>query len=398
MLHRPRKGVTFFLLISGLLIFAPGTYPQQSKPSPLRLWGENQTDSPANEDIRLGMNYYYNFEFDKALACFDRIITQHPRNPIGYFFQAETYWWMTLNKEDDPMLNDKFREAARWAVSLAQRLLKENPDDIEALFILGICHSRIGMLLGRMGDKSAAASQIMKGRSYIQKALQKDPSLFDCYGPLGIYDYYVATQSNVVRLFSALFYQLWGSREEGIKKLELASQKGIYSRYEAKFYLALFYLKFEQRYQEAERLLTELHQKYPNNFSFYGMLAYTKLKLKHFHQAISMYQEILQKAQEQNIYGKEGLDTTLYFYSEALRRAERYEESLKVLRQIIESNREKNNWLLVYGHLDSGRCYDMLGQREKAIAEYGEVLRLKSYEKSHQKARQYLKSPYMARN
>ena len=398
MLHRPWKEISFFLIIVCFLFFASGLYPQQSKPSQLRLWSENQTDSPGNEDIRLGMSYYYNFEFDKALACFDRIISQHPRNPIGYFFKAETYWWMTLNKEDDPLLNKKFHQAARWAVSYAHRRLEENPNDTEALFILGICHSRIGMLLGRVGEKSSAASQIMKGRSYIQKALQKDPSLFDCYGPLGIYDYYVATQSKVVRLFSALFYQLWGSREEGIKKLELASQKGIYSRYEAKFYLALFYLKFEQRYQEAERLLTELHQKYPNNFSFYGMLAYTKLKLKHYNEAISMYQEIIQKAQEQNIYGKEGLDTTLYFYSESLRRADRYQEALQVLRRIIESNREKKNWLLVYGHLDSGRCYDMLGQREKAIAEYEEVLRLKGYEKSHQKARQYLKSPYVAQN
>lgn len=138
--------------------------------------------------------------------------------------------------------------------------------------------------------------------------------------------------------------------------------------------------------------------KYSNNFSFYGMLAYAKLKLKHYHEAISMYEEILHKAQEQNIYGKEGLDTTLYFYSESLRRAERYEDALQVLRQVIESNRGKNNWLLIYGHLDSGRCYDMLGQREKAIAGYGEVLRLKNYEKSHRKAREYLETPYVARN
>ena len=111
-----------------------------------------------------------------------------------------------------------------------------------------------------------------------------------------------------------------------------------------------------------------------------------------------MYEEMLHKAQEQDIYGKEGLDTTLYFYSEALRRAERYEEALQVLRNIIESNAGKNNWLLSYGHLDAGRCYDMLGKREEAIAEYEELLRLKSFEKSRQKAREYLKSPYVVSN
>ena len=398
MLNNLWRHIPIYLLILWLLFFGQGVYAQERKPAPLRLWGEGQTDSPGNKDIRLGMSYYYNFEFDKALARFDRLVSQHPTNPIGYFFKAETYWWMTLNKEDDPELHEKFREAALWAISYANRRLEENPDDTEALFILGMCHSRIGMLLGRIGDKSAVASKTMEGRSHLLKAIKKDPSLFDCYAPLGIYDYYVATQSTVVRVFSALLYRLWGGKEEGMKKLKLAAEKGVYSRHEAKFYLALFYIKFEERFQEAESILSELHQMYPNNFSFYGMLAYTKLKLKHYNQAISMYEEILHKAQKQDIYGKEGLDTTLYFYSESLRRAERYEEALQVLRNIIESNAGKNNWLLSYGHLDAGRCYDMLGQREEAIAEYEEVLRLKSFEMSRQKAREYLKSPYVVSN
>ena len=55
-----------------------------------------------------------------------------------------------------------------------------------------------------------------------------------------------------------------------------------------------------------------------------------------------------------------------------------------------------NNWLLSVSLLERGRVNDLLGDRQAAVADYQAVLDRKAFRNSHDRAKEYLESPYTA--
>jgi len=340
---------------------------------------------------------YYNFQFEEALALIDSYLAQHPNDLRGLFFKNEALWLMALNKEDDELLYKRFMETNKAIIAKSLLLLKRKKDDPLTLFVLGASYSRQGMLLGKRGDTKKAISKVLKGRDYLEKLIKKHPDFYDAYTALGICDYFVATRSRIVRVISAMLYHLYGSKERGKTRLRLAMEKGTYTRNEAKFYLALFLMRYEEDYINAYPLLKELHERYPGNLMYYGALAYALRRFRKYERAERVYREIIEKAEKEDIYSEEGLNTTRYFLAECLRKEGKYEEAISILKGFIEKKAKKPDWLLSYAYLDVGRCLDMLGRRAEAIRYYQEVVRLPDRRDSHKKAMRYLKKPFRER-
>ena len=49
--------------------------------------------SDADSLVRVGIQYIYNVEFDRAHECFVKIINLYPEHPAGYFLDAMIDWW-----------------------------------------------------------------------------------------------------------------------------------------------------------------------------------------------------------------------------------------------------------------------------------------------------------------
>ena len=92
-----------------------------------------------------------------------------------------------------------------------------------------------------------------------------DPQLYDSYLGLGIYQYYVDAMPVIAKLFSS-WLLMPGSRTEGMRKLELAAEKGKYGMPMAKGFMAEKYGFNEGEHLKAIEIYKELIMKYPDNF------------------------------------------------------------------------------------------------------------------------------------
>jgi predicted Zn-dependent protease len=348
-----------------------------------------------SEELARAYQLYYNFQFREALQALDSYLAAHPDDLRGLFLKDEAHWLMALNKEDDEELYKRFNKVNEDTISKARSLLKKKRHDSLALFVLGASYSRQGMLLGKRLENRKAINKILKGRNYLDKLKKTQPDFYDVYTTLGICDYFVATRSKAIQVISAVAYDLYGDKERGKKRLRLAMERGIYTRNEAKFYLALFLMRYEQNYIEAYPLVKELHEQYPGNLMYYGSFAYLLRRFKKYEEAERIYREILDRVEREDLYSEEGVNTTRYFLSECLRKEGKYEEAMSILKGLIEKKAEKPDWLLPYAYLDTGRCLDMLERRKEAIKYYRCVVtRLPDKQDSHQKAFKYLKEPF----
>jgi tetratricopeptide (TPR) repeat protein len=393
----PRLLTLLFLVIAGvapLVRAGDDTAEARVSPSPSEILWKKDTQSDLYQKIQEGIAAYYNFDFEKANKIFDEIIREYPKDPLGYYMKLETKWWMLINQIDNTESNEEFVRILEKSIDVARAQVQQNRKNAGARFFLGVTYGRWGMYEGILGKKWSALKKSIKGRDYLLEVEKMDPTITDIYTPLGIYDFYTATQSQFIRLLGAFFYRLYGSKKNGLAKLQTAMEKGTYTRDEAKFYTALFYLQFEGRYDEGLKLLQELHTRFPDNLTFTGMLAFAHQRLNQYDEAIRLYDEVLKKAQERNIYGKESLATAHYFAGETLRKAGRLDEAVEHYKIVLDTPLTKSYWLEAYANLELGRICDLKGDRSNALQYYQKVMSLKSYRRSQKLAEQYLKEPF----
>ncbi|HET6617177.1 MAG TPA: hypothetical protein VFH69_05150, partial [Gemmatimonadota bacterium] len=152
--------------IAVLFVCVMHTVPARAQ-SALGLWEE--TPGPLVAQIQAGVEDYYSFDYNGALARFDRVITAMPDHPVGYFLKAEAYWWLFLNDRQNSRAR---RELDRWlgeAISRGERRLTANPDDVETLFILGSAYGRRGMLAGTARDAWSAARDAQRAKGKLDR-------------------------------------------------------------------------------------------------------------------------------------------------------------------------------------------------------------------------------------
>jgi hypothetical protein len=254
--------------------------------------GENAcgADSP---EIGEAFNHLYNFDFPAAHAKIDRYIAAHPGEPIGYAIRAAAYLFFELDRlgilesefltsdkhiadkkllRPDPNVREKFLKAAEDARSRAEAALAANPSDRQGLFSMSIVE---GVTTDYMAfvekHQIASLSPAKRSNGYAQQLLKLKPQCVDAYITAGISEYMVGSLPFFVRWF-VHFDGVQGSKEQGVKNLELVVSEGHYFKPFAKILLGIIDLR-EKRPRETEKLLESLAHDYPSNPLFRRELA-----------------------------------------------------------------------------------------------------------------------------
>lgn len=247
-------------------------------------------DSP---DLGEAFDHLYNFNFPAAHKDIDHYIGAHPKEPLGYSVRAAAYLFYELDRLDilesqfltndkqiaqkkalrpDPDVRAKFLKALEDAQSRADAALAANPQDRQALFSMSIVE---GVTTDYMAfvEKHQIASLTPAKRSngYAQQLLKLNPPCVDAYITAGISEYMVGSLPFFIRWF-VKFDNVQGSKEQGVKNLELVVRDGNYFRPFAKILLAIIDLR-EKRPRDSEKLLESLAHDYPSNPLFRRELA-----------------------------------------------------------------------------------------------------------------------------
>jgi hypothetical protein len=247
-------------------------------------------DSP---ELTEAFDHLYNFNFPAAHADINRYIAAHPKEPLGYAIRAAAYLFYELDRlgilesefltsdkhiaekkglRPDPDVRAKFLKALEDAQSRADIALAANANDRQALFAMSIVE---GVTTDYMAfvekHQIASLSPAKRSNNYAQQLLKLNPPCVDAYITAGISEYMVGSLPFFIRWF-VRFDNVQGSKEQGVKNLELVVRDGHYFKPFAKILLGIIDLR-EKHPRETGKLLESLAHDYPANPLFRRELA-----------------------------------------------------------------------------------------------------------------------------
>ena len=180
------------------------------------------------------------------------------------------------------------------AISKGEAILKKNPKDFYALLYLAAAYGNKTRFQGGVRKAYMDALQSgLKGHAYIKEASTIRPENIDCLIGIGSYNYFAGALPLVVKPFAWMFGAR-GDKNEGIRQLQLASEKGEYGQTEAKTVLLLVYFN-EGRLDDYQKTLNRLIDQYPSNPVFYMWMANFFISQKKANEGVQLFAELSNK-------------------------------------------------------------------------------------------------------
>jgi tetratricopeptide (TPR) repeat protein len=273
------------------LFFAAILWPRPAHASSLNL----------PDAARHGLDLLYAGRTDDAIAQFRQVQAEDPDGPLGYLLEAEARWWQiycnacevkwnTIDAWERPRIaaDEGYLALAEKVTSIAESRIAR-ADSPEMRLYAGIGWSFRARLLALRNDRRGTARAGVNARTHLLRCLQLDPQMADAYAGLGLYNYYVDTLSSIARVLRFLMGIPGGSRQEGVRQMEIAAKKGDLTRVEARFYLAKNLRTYDRDYARSLEVFSPLIDEFPRNPIFQLLRGDIQAKLGRWELAASSF-------------------------------------------------------------------------------------------------------------
>jgi tetratricopeptide (TPR) repeat protein len=348
-------------------------------------------DSTAHKLALKGIDLGTNLHYKESYEVFEQLIKLEPDNPRGYFLRSAIYFWMFSEDIKNEEIGNKFRDLSYEAVEIAEARLEENENDIDARFYLGGAYGSLGRYYAMTKSYLNAYWYGKKGKNYLEEVVEMDSTYYDAYLGLGIYHYLADVLPRFIKILSFVL-GVEGDKEKGIREIELAAEKGVYTKTEAMFFLGAIYTYRERKYEKAIHIFNELLENYPHNPGVLLSLGRCYSRMGQCDKALSAFTKVLDNKESQSrlprgsIYYQLG---EVYFDMNDIPRAKN-----NYLLAIASDSAEvgKKRWITPRSHLKVATCYEILGEIESAKYHLG-LINEDDNERAYEEAQERLEKP-----
>jgi tetratricopeptide (TPR) repeat protein len=308
------------------------------------------------------------------------MVSERPDHPVGYFYMAMVTWsklsvgfWTAQNLKE-------YVERIDQTISVARKRIEKNEKDSRSYFYLG---GALGFK-GRfelMQQNWFSSYSLAYDAIHALKTCQKlDPNNKDVLLGLGIYDYYTAKLSGVLKFLSYLFLHK-GDKEEGLRKLHVAANEALYSGLEAKSMLIHIYLYLEEDFDKALPLIQDLKVTFRKNmrYPFFEGLVYIRQDRD------SKYREVVDslraEARKKATRGDRLIWENQVLYLVAtyhLFRGQTQQARNKLDAILSQAEPDLDPDMIAWPILKKGMSYDLEGKRDTALQLYRQVLKMEN--------------------
>ena len=273
-----KKIIEFYLkpiFMAYILLVATGTFETQAQ----TLITE---DKPAMDTLRKAVDLLYNFQFEKSEATARKIKPKYGSHPGYLLYSGLLSFWKHFPISAKPIEYKNYIKILNIVISQSENLTKKYPKSPEPDFFNLMANLMLGRHQSEDGEYIKAVNSTRKAYGFIKKGFDIKNIYPEYYFTTGLYNYYrVAFPENhpLYKSFTVFFPD--GNKAQGIKELEIASQKSVFSKAESLAFLTMISLRDELNIPQALKFATILHENYPLNWLFsmiYGECLLTSKK------------------------------------------------------------------------------------------------------------------------
>ena len=339
----------------------------------------------------------YDDQFNEALQLVDKMIKNEPDSIQWRYFRVMIYWRELVIRGWGPNLNqdlaDKIGDELLSLKRTADSISNSTSTSVKDLFFAGAIYGYVGMYYAGIKDEPLKAIGVGKdGIDCHKRVLQLDPTCYDAYYSLGVYNYFASMAPWYLKPFLFVF-GMAGSEEKADRYLRLAADKGTLAKYEAMEMLANLYER-QKQVDSAATIYRRLIQEFPDacyRYYFELGIAYSNCKKRDemartFQEAINR-SKIRQPSQEEARYL---VNIYLLLGSDFLKMG-RNEEAVSLYKQALGRNLGYQDRF----YYSLGLAYEKLGNKTLAIQSYqsvkGDGLTKEAYQNVQERLKELLK-------
>jgi len=260
-------------------------------------------DLPDSTTCSAAISLIASQRYDMALALADSMIQSNPEAPTGYFIKATILDARGIDYEDDLDLT-QWNQACDDAELGCRRRISAGAESADIRFILGTIYGYRSYHDFRSGNTVHAFKEGLDAVREWKRAMELDSTCWDAYLGLGTYYYHRSAKAGVLRKVGLV----QDRRAEGIRLVQLAAQRGKFTRLAARSGLAWLLIE-EKRFDDAEQIAKELVAEYPESRVFYWCLGRTQFNSGKWSDAAFTYETLLsliQNDSRNNYYNEIG--------------------------------------------------------------------------------------------
>jgi epoxyqueuosine reductase len=358
---------------------------------------------------------FYNNQFDRALEYFEEQEKLHPDDPNQHNHVAQTILYremlrdgaleselvsgtnaflrrpkMEISNED----KQRFASEIAAAEKLSQARLQQDPNDILALYSLGVAHGLQANYLFLVEKAwTAALHEATIARKTDERIIAIDPGFTDAHLILGLNAYVVGSLPFYLRALGFLggFH---GDKQGGMRQLEDVVHHGVMNRFDAAVLLTAIYRR-EHKPKLAVPLLQDLSRHFPGNYLLRFELVQMYSDLGDKDSALRVLAEV-RRLKDEGAPGYKSLSVekihylegNLFFWYGDL------DPAKADLKQVTQTADELDLNTAVMAWLRLGQVYDMQGSHEDAIQAYRQAMKLAPNSGAGIEAKSYIVNPY----
>ena len=348
----------------------------------------------------VGINGVYSLDFDTAQEHIAWVFEHYPDHPFAHFGNAMIAWsrYEYEFETSDDAQRKVFEKILDDSISGIKRWIKKNPQDSNAYMGIGALYGLRALFNMRNRNWITSYFAGRKAINNLEKSLKLDPTYYDAYFGLGIYQYYAGTLPSVIKVLAKIV-AIKGNPQEGVQFLNLAREKAHFTSDSAKLILIEVQNTRNSPFYAPEKSLEFIRQlrvKFPNNPLMHYVEIICLYETGHLDDVTAQANQFLKRIGTDKFYK----DIYIPRAYTALGTAQMAQGNFETARQLFEEGQEKiknqepSRWG-VWNALRLGQVYDVLGQRTQAQAQYKYVLSFKDKWGFDDLAKSYLKKPYV---
>ena len=239
------------------------------------------------EDIRAGMIETIENDFSAAQIRFRQLIDAHPQRACGYFYLGAAIQAEMLDAENYERL-EEFKDLMSEVIEKGEKILKENPSDHLARFMVGSAHLYRSFMDSKRGKMWGAFRNANKGVDKLEEIIEADSTFYDAYLGVGSFKYWKSQKARGIRWLPFIDDE----RELGIGMVETAIARGRLVSLVARDQLAWILLAAGDL-DAAARLAEENHRQFPNSRFFLSTRVEVLYKARRFSELQPLYEQLL---------------------------------------------------------------------------------------------------------